>query len=88
MNLHLSEVISDILEPIVGTIEGGVEVISGEDMLAKVDRLNETNQGWSKYSWWEGQTVDEYVSCGTCGGSSRDDEDGHTSTEDGQVGMD
>ena len=68
MNLHLSEVVSDILEPLVGTIEEGVEVISGEDMLARVDRMNEKFEGWTKHSWWEGKTSGNYVACGTCGG--------------------
>ena len=40
MNLHLSEVIYDILEPLVGTIKG-CEVISTEDFLARVDNMNE-----------------------------------------------
>ena len=68
MNLHLSEVVSDILEPLVGTIEEGVEVISGEDLLARVDRMNEKFERWAKHSWWEGKTSGNYVACGTCGG--------------------
>jgi hypothetical protein len=41
LNMNLSEVVSDVLEPIVGTIEGGFEVISTEDMLAHLEEVNE-----------------------------------------------
>ena len=86
MNLHLSEVVSDVLEPLVGTIEGGTEVISGEDMLARVDRLNDDNRGWSKTSWWEGQGGDRYVACGTCIGGGNVSELSHqVSNTRGQV---
>ena len=40
MNLHLSELVSDLLEPVVGTLNG-TEVISTEDLLAQIDELNE-----------------------------------------------
>ena len=54
MNLHLSEVISDLVEPMVDKFEEGRESISTEDMIAKFVSLNETNRGWSKWSWYEG----------------------------------
>ena len=41
MNLHISELVSKILEPIVDTFEGGCEKISTEDVLASIDSLNE-----------------------------------------------
>ena len=61
MNLHLSGLVSDILETLVETIEGGEEVISTEDFLAKedVDALNNKMEGWDADTWWmvEGQGV-------------------------------
>ena len=78
MNLHLSEIVSELVEPMVVRYEGGREVISTEDLIARVVRLNESNTGWSKWSWWEGQRWENYVSCGKCVGEwgkpvSRDD---------------
>ena len=69
MNLYLSEIISDILEPIVETLAGGEEVISTEDLLARIDKLNMEMVKWSPYTWWEGKTVENYVACGECGGN-------------------
>ena len=69
MNLHLSEVLSDILEPLVGTIQEGVEVISTEDLLARVDSLNKDFTGWTSSSWWEGKEFLNYIACGTCVGT-------------------
>ena len=69
MNLYLSEVISDLVEPLVDTCIGGREVISTEDLLARLVELNKTNLGWSKWSWWEGKTCREYISCGNCVGN-------------------
>ena len=34
MNLHVSEIVSDILEPMVDRVTGGCEVISTEDALS------------------------------------------------------
>ena len=53
MNMHLSEVVSDLLEPLVGTLPGGEEVISTEDLLARIDDLNLEMKDWDSYSWWE-----------------------------------
>ena len=39
MNFHLSEINSDILEPLVENFKGGKEAISTEDMLAKVELM-------------------------------------------------
>ena len=44
MNLHLSEIISDIMEPIVETLEGGEEVISSEDLQANLEALTRTTK--------------------------------------------
>ena len=67
MNLHLSEIISDILEPLVETL-GGDEVISTEDLLAQVDILNTRNRGWHPGLWWEGKTGGKFQACGRCRG--------------------
>ena len=48
MNLHLSEMISKLLEPIANNFDGGLETISGEDMLSKIDQLNDKNKDWQK----------------------------------------
>ena len=61
MNLHLSEVISDLVEPLVDMYVGGRESISTEDMIAKVVGLNEKNMGWSRWSWFEGLEYEGYM---------------------------
>ena len=66
MNLYLSEVVSDIIEPIVGTIEGGEEVVSTEDLLANIEGINSSNMEWSNISWWEGKESNSVVGCGRC----------------------
>ena len=48
LNLYLSELVSDLAEPMVETIEGGAEVISCEDMLPNVENLNDDMDGWHK----------------------------------------
>ena len=40
INLHISELVSDILDPIVGTYDGGREKISTEDLIAKSEITN------------------------------------------------
>ena len=40
MNLHLNDIVSDILEPLARNMEGNEEFISTEDALAFVDALN------------------------------------------------
>ena len=69
LNVHLSEIVSDILEPIVGVLKGGREVISTEDLLANCEDLNNKMVGWKKTTWWEGKTLDNYEACGDCMGS-------------------
>ena len=58
----------------MGTIEGGEEVISTEDLLAKIDDLNEEMMGWDEYSWWEGKTFKNYQACKECIGTWGDDQ--------------
>ena len=69
LNLHLSEIISDLVEPLVDMYPGGRENISTEDMISRFEALNEDNSGWTNWSWWEGQIWGEYVACGKCVGN-------------------
>jgi hypothetical protein len=46
MNLHLSEIVSQILEPVANSMKGSVEIISCEEMKSKFDKLNERNKNW------------------------------------------
>ena len=68
INMHLSEIVSDILDPVVSTYVGGKEIISTEDLIARVEILNEKNVGWSPMGFWGGLTTSEFKSCGTCEG--------------------
>ena len=45
INMHLSELVSDILDPVVSIHKGGREIISTEDMVARAERLNESKVG-------------------------------------------
>ena len=40
-NVHLSEVVSQILEPIANNWKGGMEVISTPDLASKIDGMND-----------------------------------------------
>ena len=68
MNLHLSEVISEMVEPLVDACVGGDEIISSEDLKARMEGLNEKNEGWVNYSWWEGKTIENgnIICCTKC----------------------
>ena len=68
MNLHLSEVISLILEPVANVFKEGLEVISKDDMLSKVDDLNEKNAEWTPEKWWsgKGEGMPELCDCVGC----------------------
>ena len=68
LNLYISELVSDILEPMVSTLKDGEEVISTEDLLARVDRLNEGLKGWHVGSHWDGVMEGDMVACGRCMG--------------------
>ena len=70
VGLHLSEIVSDLIEPMVGRIKGGREVISGEDLLARVDRVNVENEGWKPDSWWKGKSSGNFEACELCVGNS------------------
>ena len=77
MNLHISEIVSDILEPMVGRVEGGQEIISTEDGLSTFEDINVEMEGWSSTSWWDGLQYKEMVACGKC-----EESEGYTWTED------
>ena len=68
MNLHLSEVISEIIEPLVDAYEGGDEIVSTEDFKAWLEITNEGNTGWSKWKWWGNKITmcGKYVCCTKC----------------------
>ena len=65
MNLHISEVISEMIEPMVDAFVGGEEVISTEDLKAKMEKLNEENENWKSSDWWEGKTAEngKFICC-------------------------
>ena len=71
MNLHLSEIISETLEPVVDSYRGGFEVISTEDLIAKLSELNRSLEGWEKNKWWEGVIEGRYMTCYKCEGSEK-----------------
>ena len=55
INLYISEIVSDILDPVVGEYKGGMEIISTEDMIARAEILNDGNNGWTETSYWGGR---------------------------------
>ena len=68
INLHISEIVSDILDPIVDDYIGGKEIISTEDGIARLELVNESNVGWSRNSFWRGMVEGEYKACSVCTG--------------------
>ena len=69
MNIHLSEIVSEILEPVADSYKGSHEVISTEDLIAQLLKVDKSLEGWSKLNWWEGVEYENYVTCGKCPGS-------------------
>ena len=69
INVHISEIVSDILDPVVDNYVGSREVISTEDLLARVELLNEKNKNWSTLTYWGELIEEEYRSCGVCLGT-------------------
>ena len=65
-NVHLSELNSEIMEAVVEAYDGGVEVISTEDMNAKWEMINKKNENWSPGIWWHDVEDEDYVACGKC----------------------
>ena len=68
MNIHLSEVVSDLIEPLVDKYMGGRESISTEDMIAKFMGLNEDNKEWTAWKYYDGLEYEGYMGCSTCVG--------------------
>ena len=81
MNLHLSEVISEMVEPLVDAYQGGNEIISTEDLKAGMELLNVKYENWKGWDCWDGvKSLDgEYSCCVRCmtddewGGDQGDD---------------
>ena len=75
--MHISKIVSDLLDPVVMTYKGGMEVISTEDTVARMEIMNDWNRGWTPTSYWGGLVEGEYVACLVCSGErsySWDDE--------------
>ena len=68
LNLHLSEVLSEVTESVAAHHKDTCEVISTEDMIARIQELNEGNKEWSSLKWWEGKTdkSGKLVGCSSC----------------------
>ena len=69
--MYISEVLSNVVEPVVDCFEGGLEIISQEEMLAKIDAMNKRNEDWTPCCWWEGVEDDDFVACGVCPGEEK-----------------
>ena len=71
MNIHISELLSEIIEPVVDNYHGSREVISTEDMVARMLGLDSSLEGWNENYWWSGlSSVDgKYEACRNCMGS-------------------
>jgi hypothetical protein len=54
MNMHMSEIMSFILEPVANTMEDTAEIISCEHMKSKLDKLNDINKEWRREEPLEG----------------------------------
>ena len=60
-NMHFSELMSEILEPVAAEWNGGMEVISGSHFMSKIDKMNEkTRQEWRR----KGEDKDNKSPCG------------------------
>ena len=70
LNMNLSEMVSDILEPMVGTIQGGTEVISTDDMVANVEEVNKGMEGWNNRKAWKGVVEGNLIVCDYCTGNT------------------
>ena len=68
INLHISEIVSDLLHPVVTTYKGEKEIISTEDIVVKIEIKNIDNTGWSRSSYWRDMVVGEYRACDVCSG--------------------
>ena len=68
MNLHLSEALSEMIEPLADISEGANEIISTEELKAKIEALNLKNEGWTKWRWRDGITTKNgrFLCCSKC----------------------
>ena len=69
MNMHLSGILSNILEPIAEGVRDSREVISTEDMVARLLVLDRSLEGWDEVSWLKGVKYEGFSACMECRGS-------------------
>ena len=69
MNLHLSEILSDILEPVADGVKDSCEVISTEDMVARMLLKDRSLVGWHEGSWLRNVEREGFSACMECRGS-------------------
>ena len=53
-----------MVEAAVEAYDGGIEIVSREDMNATWEELNVMNEFWTLGSWWEGMEDKECVTFG------------------------
>ena len=61
--MHVSEIVSDMVEPLADHVVGGREAVSVEDLLAQVEQLNRSQTDWTKNTWWEDRIEDHFITC-------------------------
>ena len=71
MNIHLSEIISEVLEPVADEMDGKNEVISTEDMVAKLLEVDRSLMNWNEVEWWRGVVYDGFEACLVCRGDEK-----------------
>ena len=69
MNLHLSEILSEILEPVADRVENSCEVISTEDIVARMLVKDKSLVGWHERSWMRNVVREGFSACMECRGS-------------------
>ena len=50
--MHLLELVSDILDPVVSNYKRGKEIISTEDLVARTQRMNEDDEDGITGATW------------------------------------
>ena len=66
VNIHLSDIVSDILEPVASAMEGSNEVDSTDDMLSKSDKINSKYEGKDgRAAWTNPSSIEKKVSAAT-----------------------
>ena len=69
--MHLSEIISEVLEPVADEMDGKNEVISTEDMVAKLLEVDRSLMNWNEVEWWRGVVYDGFEACLECRGDKK-----------------